>query len=79
MFSDILNLEGHLNRCIGSEITPIFLNGWILPTGGGASGRVCPAACAAGLFSIPSQVLCHPGTSQISKNFLNKAIFNLLS
>ena len=28
----------------------ILLNGWILPTGGVASGRVCPAAWAAGLF-----------------------------
>ena len=50
IFSDILNLEGHLNRCIGSKVTAILLNGWILPTGGAASGRVCPAACAAGLF-----------------------------
>ena len=29
----------------------ILLNGWILPTGGVALGRVCPAACAAGFFS----------------------------
>ena len=28
----------------------ILLNGWILPTGGVASGKVCPAACAAGFF-----------------------------
>ena len=28
------------------------VNGWILPTGGVASGRVCPAACAAGLFIL---------------------------
>ena len=28
----------------------ILLNGWILPTGGVASVRVCPAAWAAGLF-----------------------------
>ena len=27
-----------------------LLNVWILPTGGVASGRVCPAACAADLF-----------------------------
>ena len=26
------------------------MNGGILPRGGVASGRVCPAACAAGLF-----------------------------
>ena len=49
-FLDTLNLEGHLHRCIGSKVTAILLNGWILPTGGVASGRVCPAACAAGLF-----------------------------
>ena len=47
---EILNLEGHQNRCIGSKVTAILLNGWILPTGGVALGRVCPAACAAGFF-----------------------------
>ena len=50
IFSEILNLEGHLNRCIDSKVTAIWLNGWILPTGGVALGRVCTAACAAGLF-----------------------------
>ena len=35
IFSDILNLE-HQNRCIGSKVTAILLNGWILPTGGAA-------------------------------------------
>ena len=50
--SEILNLEEHLNLCIGSEVTAILLNGWILITGGVASGRVYPAACAAGLFQI---------------------------
>ena len=49
IFSEILNLGGHLNRCIGSKVTAIFLNGRILPAGGVASGRVCPAACATGL------------------------------
>jgi hypothetical protein len=44
IFSEILNLEGNLNRCIGSKIAPILLNGWIFPTGGVALGRVCPAA-----------------------------------
>ena len=47
IFSEILNLEGHLNRCIGSKVTAILLKGRILPTGGVASGRVCPVACAA--------------------------------
>ena len=50
IFTGNLNLEGHLYCCIGSKVTAILLNGWILPTGGVVSGRVCPAACAAGLF-----------------------------
>jgi hypothetical protein len=50
IFSQNLNLEGHLNRCIGSKVKAILLNGWFLPTGGFASGRVYPATCAAGLF-----------------------------
>ena len=49
-FLEILNLEMHLNRCIGSKVTALLLNVWILPTGGVASGRVYLAACAAGLF-----------------------------
>ena len=52
VFSEILYHEGHLNRCIGSKVTAILLNGWILPTGGAALGRVCPAACAAGLLFL---------------------------
>ena len=48
---EIINLEGHQNCCIGSKVTAILLNGWILPTGGVASGRVCPAAWAAGLLT----------------------------
>ena len=39
IFSEILNLEGHQNCCIGSKVTAILLNGWILPTGGAALGR----------------------------------------
>ena len=50
IFSEIQNLEEHQNRCIGSKVTAILLNGWILPTSVVASGRVCPGACAAGLF-----------------------------
>ena len=50
IYLEILNLEGHLNHCICSEVAAILLNGWILPTGGVATGRVCPAASAAGLF-----------------------------
>ena len=50
ILSEILNFEGKLNHCIGSKVTAILLNEWILPTGGVASGRVFPAAFAAGLF-----------------------------
>ena len=31
-FKEILNPEGHLNRIIGSKVTAILLNGWILPS-----------------------------------------------
>ena len=48
--SEILNLEGHLNCCIGSKVSAILMNGWILITGGVASGRVYNADCAAGLL-----------------------------
>ena len=34
IFSEILSCEGHLNSCVGSQVTAILLNGWILPTGG---------------------------------------------
>ena len=52
IFSAIQNFEEHLNRCIGSKVKVILLNGWILPTGVVALGRVCPAACATGLFLV---------------------------
>ena len=61
IFSEILNLnlKGHLNHFIGSKVTAIFLNGWILATVGAASGRVFPAACAAGLFPNKSHSPVH--------------------
>ena len=40
ILSEILNFEGHLNRCIGSIVTAILLNGWIFPTGGVALGTM---------------------------------------
>ena len=43
-FFEIQNLVGHSNCCIGSKVTMILLNGWILSTGGVALGRVC--ACS---------------------------------
>ena len=33
IFSEISNLEGHLNCCISSKVRALLLNGWILPTG----------------------------------------------
>ena len=47
-FLDILHLEGHQNRCIGSKVMEILLNGWIWPTGGGEGSA--SAVCAASLF-----------------------------
>ena len=41
IFKEILNPEGQPNYIIGSKVTAIFLNGWILPIGGASSGRVC--------------------------------------
>ena len=35
------NLEGHLNRFIGSKVTAILVNGGILHRGGASSRRVC--------------------------------------
>ena len=41
IFSEILYLEGHQSCWIGSKVTAILLNGWILPPRGASSGRVC--------------------------------------
>ena len=38
------NLEGDPNCNTGSKVRAIFQNGWILPIGGVALGRVC--ACS---------------------------------
>ena len=37
---DILNLKGYPNCMTGSKLRAILLDGWILPPGGAASGRV---------------------------------------
>ena len=37
IFLEILNLKGHLNPITGSRVTPILLNGWILPIGGASA------------------------------------------
>ena len=42
--SRTVNLQGYQNYIIGSKVTGICLNGWILSIGGVASGRVC--ACS---------------------------------
>ena len=44
LFLEIPNPEWHQNCCIGSKVTAIFLNGWILLTGGVGSGMFC-ACC----------------------------------
>ena len=36
-FSEILNLEGHLNCITGSVVTAVLFNGWILPIGGASA------------------------------------------
>ena len=69
IFSLIPNLEGHLNGCIGSTIMAILLNGWIWPTAGVTSGRVCLAACAAGLFPKTPKKSKTPKKGQICQNW----------
>ena len=59
ILSEILNLEGHLNRCIGSKFTAIMLNWWILPTDRAASGRVCACSLRSRL------VLNRPGVAGV--------------
>ena len=41
LLSEILNLDGHQNCCIGYKVMAILLNGCILPTGGASLGKVC--------------------------------------
>ena len=63
IFSEILNLEEHQNCCSGLKVTVIFLNWWILPTGGGTPGVLNIIICATfttgspPLFSTPLGVL----------------------
>ena len=78
ILSEILNLEGHLFAVLVQKLRQFLLNGWTLPTGGVALGRVCPAVCAAGLFSFlvenMSPAIPHLRNSQISihqKTLLN--------
>ena len=43
---------------MGSQVSAILLKGWILPSGGVASGGVCPAACTEGFFSFQLTINC---------------------
>ena len=49
---EILNLKGHHNRIIGFKVTAILQNGWVLPMGGVASGRVCACSLCSRLVFI---------------------------
>ena len=40
IFKEILNLKGPPNHITGSKVMAIFMNVWILPIGGVASGRM---------------------------------------
>ena len=40
LFLKILNYKKNQNCIIGSKVTAILLNGWVLPIGGVASGKV---------------------------------------
>ena len=53
IFSEILNLEGYQNHCYGSKVMAILLHGWILPTGGASSGRVCACSLRSRLVNKP--------------------------
>ena len=49
---EILNLRGHQNCITGSRVTAILLNGWTLPIGEAASGRVCACSLRSRLVSV---------------------------
>ena len=49
--SEIFILEEHQNRLIDSKVTAILLTGWMMPTGGVASGSVCACSLHSRLFS----------------------------
>ena len=51
---EILNIEGHQHCIIGSKVTAILLNGWVLLIGGAASGRVCACSLRSRLVSLAS-------------------------
>ena len=57
IFSEIPNLEGHQNLCIGSKVTAVLLNWWILPTGGVALGRFCVCSLCSRLVLLREAIL----------------------
>ena len=61
---EILNLEGHQNRCICSKVTAILMNGLILPTDGASSGRVCACSLHSRLVILKSVEILFPKTSE---------------
>ena len=52
ILKEILNLEGYLNRFIGSKVMAILVNGEILPSGGVALGRVCSCSLRSRLVLV---------------------------
>ena len=50
IFQENLNLEGHLNRFVGSKVTAILVKGGILPRGGALSRRVCTCSLRIRLY-----------------------------
>ena len=54
ILSEIRNLEGHLNCCIGSKVTVILLKGLILTIGGSSVGEDLPCSlCRRLVFNDP--------------------------
>ena len=70
-FLENLNLEGHPNLITGSKVTAILLNGWILPFGGVASGRVCaqPAKQACHIYNQSQNTTPQQNQSQQSNKW----------
>ena len=55
-FWEILNLEGHQNCITCSRVMAILLNGWTLPIGEAASGRVCTCSLRRRLVFIQARI-----------------------
>ena len=52
---DIINPEGFQNCIIGSKVTAILPDGWILPIGGVESGRVCDQRLVLGISRVEEE------------------------